>query len=66
MEETVLAYNYNNSSNAYDLDLFAPARKAKPEPKLEAKKPPVAAKPQQVPQFPWCFTGPTKPESRRS
>jgi len=41
-----LAYNYNNSSNAYDLDLFAPAPKAKPEPKPEHRPQPRLVKPQ--------------------
>lgn len=41
-----MAYNYNNSSNAYDLDLFAPARKSKPEPKSEQRPLPKLVKPQ--------------------
>lgn len=41
-----MAYNYNNSSNAYDLDLFAPARKVNPEPKPEQRPQPRLVKPQ--------------------
>jgi len=41
-----LAYNYNNSSTAYNLDLFAPAPRVKPEPKPEQRPQPRLVKPQ--------------------
>lgn len=41
-----MAYSYNNSSTAYDLDMFAPARKVKPEPKPEQRPQPRLVKPQ--------------------
>ncbi len=41
-----MAYNYNNSSNAYDLELFAPAPKVKAEPKPEQRPQPRLVKPQ--------------------
>ncbi len=41
-----MAYNYNNSSNAYDLDLFAPAPRVKSEPKPEQRPRPKLVKPQ--------------------
>ena len=40
-----MAYSYNNSSTAYDLDMFAPARKVKPEPKPEQRPQPRLVKP---------------------
>lgn len=41
-----MAYNYNNSSTAYDLDMFAPAPKHKPQPKPEQRPQPRLVKPQ--------------------
>ena len=41
-----MAYSYNNSSTAYDLDMFAPARKVKPESKPEQRPQPRLVKPQ--------------------
>ena len=41
-----MAYNYNNTSTAYDLDMFAPAPKRKPQPKPEQRPQPRLVKPQ--------------------
>ncbi len=41
-----MPYNYNNSSTAYDFDLFAPAPKAKPQSKPEQRPQPRIVKPQ--------------------
>ncbi len=41
-----MAYNYNNSSAAYNLDLFAPAPKNKPQPKPEQRPQPRIVRPQ--------------------
>lgn len=40
-----MAYNYNNSSTAYDLSLFAPAPKQKPQAKPEQRPQPKLVKP---------------------
>ncbi len=41
-----MAYNYNNSSAAYNLDLFAPAPANKPQPKPEQRPQPRIVRPQ--------------------
>lgn len=41
-----MAYNYNNSSSAYNLDMFAPAPKQQPQPKPEQRPQPRLVKPQ--------------------